>query len=353
MNYTNGFDIDTILPALKGRIGWISGTGILRLFSSFHALCTETNLKDIQPTEAISNNDFTAYKDTLEDQVIQRCLSSVFSKPEYIEQVLLHTRVWNSPLQTLSNSNLFCGVQFKVAKDFGISAWIKNVTLLFDTNTTFNLYLYKLGAPAPIKTISVTTVANVPTTVSLTNVVLNYAKDQAAIYFLGYFQSDLGTIKAVREQVSMNYTKCFSATYFQAAVTGALKINQAQVAWNNVPYGITAEVHSFRDFTQKIIRSAHLFDEVIGLSMAYYLLEMIVSTTRSNARERILKGAYDAIEIKHYLYGAIPAQGVSKMTGLNDVIARKFEQVRETFYPRPKAQTVNIYESYESQPRWY
>jgi hypothetical protein len=342
MSYSNGFDLAVVLPALKGRIGWQSQSSTVRKFESFHALCTEQNLRDVQPTENISDEAFTTYKDQLEDQIIQRCLSSVLSQPEYLEQVLLHKRVPGTQSETITNSDMFCGIRLMVVPDFGISTWIKTVTLLFNGAKTFNLYLYKDGQDEALQTIEVTTVANKPTVVSLSDVILSYAKEGVTTFYLGYYQADLGTTKAIREQVSYNKSNCFAGISMQATPTGADTFNQAQISYGYDTVGLNLEVHSFRDYTYKIKMMPSLFDEVIGLSMVYFLLELIVSTTRSNGTERALKGAYDAIELKHYLYGAVPATGVAKTTGLNEVLSQKFQEVRQSFYPKPKAQTVSL-----------
>lgn len=338
MNYSNGFDLDTVLPALVERVGWRS-EGLVRSFESFHSLCTESNLKDVQPTDAIADDAFEIFKVDIKKDVIQRCLSSVFNQPEYLEQVLLHNRISGQQRQIIENNDLFCGIRFRIAPDFGISTVIKTVTLLFDSNVILHLYLYEDGNPEPIADLEVDAVANKPTVYDIADLILNYANSGTTVFYLGYYQNDIGAAKAIREQVSWTNTKVFSANSFSMPRT---EINDFNPSYGYDVFGLTAEVHAFKDYTLKIARSAHLFDEVIGLSMVYSILEMIVSTTRSNARERILKGAYEAIELKHYLYGAIPAQGVSKITGLNEVIAEKFKQVREVFYPVPKAQTVSL-----------
>jgi hypothetical protein len=338
MTYSNGFDYDAILPVLKGRLGWASGAGTARNFESFHALCTEQNLDDVRPD---LEEDFEAYKDTLEDQIIQRCLSSVFNQPEFIEQALLHTRITETTTQSITNSSLFCGLRFIVVPDFRISTWIKTVTLLFTEAKTFNLYLYQEGKAAPIKTKEVTTVANTPTIVELTDWVLSYATAQTSVFYVGYFQDDLGTAQAMREQVRYNKTMQFAATSVQADAESGTTFNQSEVSYNLDTVGINAEVHAFRDYTSLIKRSPSLFDEAIGLSMVYFVIEMILNTTRSTATERVLKGI-NRIELTHYLYGSVPAMGVAKTTGLNDIVNQKFRQIRGSFFPSPKVQTVSL-----------
>lgn len=342
MNYTNGFDMDAILPVLTDRVGWRSESPSARSFESFHALCTEDNLSEVWPKDNTAGTTFSEYKDTLKEDVIQRCLSSVFNEPEYIEQVLLHNRLENSVDQSFENQSLFCGIRLKLAQDFNISAWFKNLTLYFDGVKTFNIYAFKKGTSAAIHTKSVTSVANAPTVIDLSsdNWIFNYSASD--VFYIGYFQDDLGTVKALRETVSMNRFKMFDAVYMQSPKVTGNTMDQSRVSYDFTPYGLTAEVHSFRDYTKTIVSNPSLFDEVIGLSMVYRVLEEIVTTTRSNGTERVLKDANAAIELKHYLYGAVPAMGVAKIAGLNDVINAKLEMVRRSFNPKPKIQTVSV-----------
>jgi hypothetical protein len=343
MKYSNGFDLDAILPVLTDMVGWRSESKV-RSFESFHALCTEQNLRDVQPTENIDDTAFTTYKANLKNDVIQQCLSRVFNEAENIEQVLLHTRVENSANQLITKQGNFCGIRFRVVPDFEKSVWIKNVTLLFDGAATFNVYLFKQGTAAPIQTKSVTTVANQYTNVVLTDWIMNYAKEQATTFYLGYFQDDLGSVKAIRETVHQNITKVFGVTYFEAKATGEQSLDQNAISYGSSPYGINAEVHSFRDYTQRIIRSASLFDEVLGLSMVAKVLELALSTTRSNDTERILKDDLAKEGMKQYLYGMSSLSGVAKDEGggLMGEIAEKIEEVRESFNPCHKAQIVSL-----------
>jgi hypothetical protein len=339
--YTNGFDLDAVLPALKGRIGWSSESGNVRKFESFHALAQEQNLRDTQPTENITDEAFTNYKDDLEDQIIQRCLSSVFSTPEYLDQVLLHKRIPGTAKQLITNTDQFCGLRIRIAPDFSISTWIKSVTLLFDSTITFHLYLYEDGNPEPLTTIEVDTVANVPTVFELEDLLLSYASLQSTNFYFGYYQNDLLNAKAIREQVCWNKTRCFGVDSFTID-RSKVASGEFNTSYTYDTFGINAEMHSFRDYTYKIVNAPHLFDEAIGLSMVYFLIEQILSTTRSTSAERILKSGFEKIELTHYLYGSVPAMGVAKITGLNEVINKKFSDIRESIFPKPKAITVNL-----------
>jgi hypothetical protein len=339
MKYSNGFDLDVILPALTGRVGWRSDNPDVS-FESFHAMCTEQNLRDTQPTENITDLAFTDYKTTIQEEVIQRCLRSVFTKPEYIDQVLLHNRLPNQQRQLINNSDLFCGIRIRIAPDFSISTWIKTVSLLFDSNiASLHLYLYQDGNPDFLEDIEVIDiVANQETIVDIPDVLLSYAKTQSTVFYLGYYQNDLGEAKAIREQVQWNKAKAFAAYSFNMPRADQLNFIPA---YSYDTYGLNAELHSFRDYTYRIERSAHLFDEAIGLSMVAYVLETIRASTRINNKQRNLTDN-EKMDLYYYLNGSIPAIGVAKTVGLKEVIDQKFLEIRESFYPKPKAQTVSL-----------
>lgn len=341
MLYSNGLDYDVILPVLTGRVGWQSTPGKTRNFESFHALLTEANLRDVQPTEGISDTDFTAYKAALEKQILQRCLSGVFNRGEFLEQALLHQRVAGTPATLVENRGLFCGMKLRVSPDMRISVWVPRVILTFDTAVTFNLYLFQDGVAAPIKTQSVTTQALTPTEVDLTDWIMSYVSLGTPNYYIGYFQDDLAGAHAIRTTVFYTRTNHVNVTAVQAQKKASNEFDQTQLLYDLDTLGINAEILAFRDYTATIKQNAALFDEVIGLAMLQFFIEQVLSSTRSNVTERILKGM-DRIELHHYLYGTVPASGVAKITGLAETVQQKFQDLRDQFFPRPKTQTVNL-----------
>jgi hypothetical protein len=78
--------------------------------------------------------------------------------------------------------------------------------------------------------------------------------------------------------------------------------------------------------------------------MVAKVLELALSTTRSNDTERILKDDLAKEGMKQYLYGMSSLSGVAKDEGggLMGEIAEKIEEVRESFNPCHKAQIVSL-----------
>lgn len=340
MNYSNGYDLDKVLPILSNRVGWRSqgdtpASG--RFYEGFHAVCSADYLKSIQPNKDITDNDFEDYLASLQTDIISRCLNGVFNEPEFLEELMIHDRIVNSQDVPIENGNSFVGFRIEIAKAYDIAVWLKQVQLYFDGAATFNLYLFKEGVHQPLQTISVTSVAGDQTVIDLTNIVLSYAQYKGQVFYIGYYQKDLGTVRALYEQSRYNTTLCFKLRPWNSQALSPTSFNQKYITWTYYPYGLNFQVASFRDFTGKIIKNAYLFDELIGLQMAYYVLEQVLYTTRNNPEERKLSDKITDGTLQLDLQGAAPISDGPQIQGLGKRIQREAQRVRESFYPKPKA----------------
>lgn len=345
--YSNGYNNTTVLPALFGRLAWTDATlntanttsSSGRKFDdgSFHALVTVANVK-ATVAEPVSPSTWDTLFTSKQNAVISRCLNSVFNEPEYKEQTLIYERL--DELETeVVNTGKAVGYRIKVAKAFDISVQINSLELYFDAAGTFNVYLLKQGSNSPLKTKSVTTVASEKTTVALADWVLNYK--ESSVYYVVYFQDDLVDVQAIQEQVCYNDTLMFCAESFYTNTTGTI-FDRNNISFPAQPYGINLQVSSFKDFTQNILNQPHLFDELLGLSMAYQVVEEVIYAVRSNSTERILKDQLDKMGIVLDLTGSAPISDSPKVIGLRQRIERETKRVRQAFYPKVKAQTVNL-----------
>lgn len=336
MKYSNGYDMDTVLPLLSARVGWRSqnnSSASGRYFEDFHALCQAQNLRNTQINASISDSDFASYLSSLQSAVISRCLNGVLNETEYLEEVQVRDRVINSQDFPLQNGEFFCGYRIKIARDQALSVQIRSVTLYFDSVVTFNLYLFKEGIHQPIKTISVTTVANDQTTIDLTDLVLNYPAYKGDVFYLGFYQMDLGSAHAINEVSTYNQTKVFSAIPFISQALSPTSFNQKFITWTYFPYGMNLQIASFRDFTGLIKKNAFLFDELQGLTMAYVVLEQILYSNRNNADERKLSELVSNGTLQMELQGAVPISDSPQITSLGKRIEREIQRVKKSFYP--------------------
>ncbi len=249
--YTNGFDRDQVISALFGRLGWkqptIAGSPVLssnnllsksgRYFNdgSFHSLVQIKTLKDTAELDGSADDaTFNDYLDTLQRGVIMRCLNGVFSPEEYISQGLLYERFHNNDMPIV-NGNLFCGIRIKTPATADLGVQIDSIALYFNKDVTFNLYLFNDLKKEPIWFSPVSAEANNQVVVSLPSIVLNHigGNNHNGIFYLGYFQSDLGTAQALQEQdIWFASGMAYGYNFFQAPAKPGTDFDRRNVANN-------------------------------------------------------------------------------------------------------------------------
>lgn len=342
--YSNGYNLAEVLPKLFGRLNWLDSslnstntTSISgRYFDdgSFHSLVTVPNIKATVPEQSNWNTFFQRKQNA----VIARCLNSVFNEPEYIQQTLLYDRC-NEQETLIPNEGKAVGVKIHLIKRFDVSCFVNSLQLYFDGAATFNIYLFKQGSKTALKTKSVTTVANTKTWIDLSDWLLNYK--ESAVYYVVYFQNDLGSVKAIQEQAEECKTLAFDADFFTATTTGT-DFNRVEMSEYSLPHGLNMQVSSFRDYSQNILNQPALFDNLIGLTMAYQTIEDMIYSVQSSGKERIIKEQLLSIGIQLDLNGVAPISESPKVIGLKQRIDQEAARVKKAFYAKPKSQTVNL-----------
>ena len=352
MAYTNGFDITPVIEALENRIGFRqpagSGAPTLtsavttstsgRYFQDFHSLVTVENIKATMEQPGASDAQLITYLQNLRKANILRALNGVFNDAQVIDQpALVYQREGlNDVLEP--NEGKFVGLRIEVANIPDAAVQLDSVQLYFDSEVTFDLYLFKDGSPTPVWTQEVTTEADTLTDVVLTEKVLN-----RGIYYLGYFQDDIGSAMAYRQQVCDEVeASYYGIEAMMADATGATTFERNQISYTEQPIGLNAEISSFKDYTTAIKRKAAMLDELIGLMLSYAVIEQVIYAVRSNAGERILKDQLDKVGIQLDLNGVAPISDSPRVTGLKQRIDREIKRVKESFYPTARAKTVEL-----------
>lgn len=352
MAYSNGYNLTTVLSKLFGRLAWstdstlnsankTSASGRYFDDGSFHSLVTASNAKAVwaqpgSPNLASWDAAFTARQNA----VISKALNAVFNVTEFVDDVKFYNPDQSEVEQLVENTGKAVGYKISVAKSFDKSVRLNYLELYFDGVATFNVYLFKQGSKSAIQTKSVTTAANTKVTVDLTDWVLNYK--EAGIYYVVYFQDDLGSVKSIREQSCFdNEAKYFCAEPIETNVMSGTDFNRQSPSITGEPSGLNFQATSFRDFTNNVSLQPHLFDELIGLVMAQSLVEDILYSVRENKTERITKDQLAQIGLQMDLNGAAPISDSPQIIGLKQKIDREAARVRKAFYPKLKAQTVD------------
>jgi hypothetical protein len=357
--YTNGFNIDKVLGALSGRVGWrqptLAGSPTLsaantksdskRCFQDFHAIATPQNIKDTQEDEFISDSDFNTYLLNLQKAAILKSLNGVFNKRELLERKLLFERYGRQDyIET--GTGKFVGIRILPARDFGITCQIDQVALYFDSAITFNLYLFHDAIKAPIWTQSITTEAGKQTLVSIPDpdCYLNYSENnKGGCFYLGYFQDDINAqgahaINEIVEQFNSFYN--FGMVPCEMPrIAGQYNMDRNNVSFTIKTHGLNLQMMAFRDHTQRVVNNPGLFDELIGLQMAADVIELIQNSIRTNKNERITK------ELSGRLYNdlnlAMSTEEFPYSTGLKNRIQRELGRVKKELFPPCKIESTN------------
>jgi hypothetical protein len=356
---TNGFDLTKVLTALHSRIGWrqpaTTGAPSLssantttksgRYFQDFHSLVTVDNVKKTMEEPNASDTNLNAHLTNLTNAAVMRCVNAVFRTKDFLEHAVVMQPVAMQAVRTIANSGLFVGLEINIAKATDIVVQLDTAQLLFDSAATFNLYLFAEGKKDPIATVdSVSSLSAETAHIVLTDVLLSYisANYQASRFWLGYFQDDLATAQAIEQDVCFEQTKVFGVRPMQALRSGSDNdFVRDQISYGRQLQGINLEISAFRDHTQQIVKNATLFDESIGLTMAYMVIEQMNYTTQSNSIERIVKDQFSQLGMMMDLNGAAPVTDSPKIKGISSRIEEELKKVRSAFYPKPKAQVVN------------
>lgn len=357
MKYTNGFDIDLVLPALQKRLGWmqptVAGSPVLdadnlmskssRFFNdgSFHALCTVANIKSNQEDPNISDDDFNAFLLTYQNSEIMRALSEVFREVELIEQCLMYTRFGLNDY-SLPNQSQWVGWCIEVANDQSISTQITMGTFYFDHDCTVTMHLFQDGVREPLQSIPVDVIAYERTEFDFDSMVLNFKT--GIRYFLLYDQNEIEAqgARGIREQVeTVAKTLCFEAYNYQAYRTDdGSYFDHNNRQYPALPGGVNLEIISFKDHTQKILRKVNLFDEVQGLQMAAMVLELVNNSTRTNLTQRQTEQQSNQVYMS--LNQAFATKEVPVTPGLKSRIMQEFKKLKHTFYPPQEAMSTSM-----------
>lgn len=350
---TNGYNIQKVMTVMQGRIGWkqptLSGMPVIsgqnqsstsgRYYADFHTSCTIQKIYAAQEDKDISTADFNALLYGMDQSVIMRSLNAIFNRPQLIEHGLVYERMSNIRAVPVPNQGNFCGYRIKVSSG-DYSVMINTLALYFNGVSTFNIYLFNDLTAAPLKTQSVTTVANSQTVVNLDWIISYISDNKGGLFYIGYFQNDLGSVQAIDEQLNMwDASKIFGAWPFQSLQIGSLDFNRINPSVVFRTYGLNMEMSSYRDFTQTITQNAHLFDEARGLCMAIQVLELIKNSSRTNSTER---QANEMSKIEYDVNLAFPTKEYPFMAGLKSQLAREFQRINQGFFPKAEAQIFPV-----------
>ena len=353
---------DEVIQALFGRVGFRQPTqpqyAIVddenmearskRYFDGFHPEVTIQNIKDAAIDDVnITLDDFNTYLKNLQEDCIASVLDGVFGEPEIIEQQTEFITTDRKPV-LIPNVGWFVGRQIKVAADPRKSVLVNAVTLFFNGAVTFPLYLFSSVKKSPIKQMEVTTEGESQVVVVPEDWMLNYLDGniKGGIFYLGYFQDDLGSVQAYDEQPTCWLTgKVYGSRIIEApTVPGQTDFVRYNPYSTSRTHGLNIEFTSVIDFTEMIVKNPHAFDKAIGLQMAAMVVEKLIHSVRSNRTQRISEEAAGRLYNDLNLDMHTPELPYS--SGLKNQLRRELKRLHDNFFPPQKAVSNSIESCY-------
>jgi hypothetical protein len=314
-----------------------------RYFEQFHPLCNLANLGSVIEMDLTVGNlgdtPQAGFLQDLEQGMIMSLMNSVFNEPQVLQDTMLFDRKLRQD-NAWTNNGKFCGYRLYISPG-EFAAAIKKASFIFNGAATFNLYLYQDMQTAPLAIQQVTTVANQEVYVDLTDWIIKYNNGdyaQNGVYYIGYYQDDLGSVQALDQFVSCwNKTYAFGYTAFETPKTGPGTFNRIAIPYSFTTYGMNLVVESYRDFTHRIIKNASIFDEAMGLSMAVIALGYQAFNVRTNINQRQTQ------DMATILYGEInsagPTDGNPYIAGLKMQLKRELKRIHDNFFKAPGVTT--------------
>jgi len=159
-------------------------------------------------------------------------------------------------------------------------------------------------------------------------------------YYIGYYQADLGSIKAINRNWNnaalMADSSMLGLLPIKATPNGIKLFDLDNVSYVSETYGLNFDISVYRNFTATIVENKHLFDNVIGYGMAVEVLKLIINSSRSNRAERIAKSAVTAFA---ELYGIPPHEDMPETIGVEKRLEKEIKKVQDIIFNKEKIKT--------------
>jgi len=310
--------IDKIQAGLFGGVGFrnsdITGYDIVNTanqvtasgltFQDGSELVTIKNIKLSQENPSINDEQFNTLLERMQKAVIlDVCNKVVNGKSDFIKSTNLYP-FEKSFDEKVGVSGKFVG--FQIVPSLGnIICRIPWIELSFDSEVTFNIYLYNSNLPkTPIQTKAVTTVAGESKITVLDWIVADDLTYKGGNFYLGYFENDLGTARAFKKDHDIGSLRIKTPYFYIEPVSltySGTTINVENEIYESETFGLNIGVDIHNDYTELILRNKNMFWNAIQLQMHEKVLNMIRYSTRENSEKR---GLADIIKFADFeLYG--------------------------------------------------
>lgn len=299
------------------------------------------NIFDCQENTAITNAQFNALlKRMSEDSIVQFCNKVVAGENDHIqsENLFPYEKSFNDTLDLGSDFVAFKIEPYCVEDKALKIPWLE---ICLTESVQFYVYLFNSNLKTYIQRIQVTASAEEAKIVNLVDsnnkpwLVVDDDTYKGGNYYIGYFESDLGTAKPYKKDWELASVQKVVSDYYIAPVkvehnSNVLDIeSETEVAYT---YGLNIGVEVYKDYTQLLINNKQSLLEGYKYQMAEKVLNMIKSSTRSNPTADKLKEEAVLGELNAMLYGNA-ALGIE---GIQGFLKRQVDDIKRTFFYKPR-----------------
>jgi hypothetical protein len=344
-----------VKSAMLGGVGWrqapLSGYPVIDAnnlvsrsglyFQDAVSFVTIQNIADNYQDANVNDADFNTYLSELQkSSILEACQKVASEESDFIQSVNLYPYE-KSFSKTLTPNNRFVGFEIERTKSVNLIGNISWIELSFDSDVTFNIYLYNSNKPnIPIKTQAVTTIANESVIVNLED--WHIADDdtfKGGNFYLGYFEADLGGAKAIAKDWELSQTqrstRCHIIDVISLEHTGATIDITSNVSRSDT-FGLNFGIDIYNDYTELFIRNKNMFYQVIQYQIAEKVFLMLKSSNRFNDIERSSSSSLDDMAFE--LYGNSEL-GIEGITGK---LKRAVDNLKKSLFRRPKIRVSTL-----------
>lgn len=309
---------DKIKASLFGGVGWrqptLSGYDIVDsdnqqsdsglFFQDASSFCTIQNVKDSQQDVDVSDAQFNDYLKSLQEScIVEACNKITANESDLVQSVNLYPyeKAFN---ETLEKRGRFVGFEFGQPRCLSMIGRIPWIELSFNEDVVFDIHLFNSNRKDPIETKSVTASANESVIFDLGYFIGDNDQFKGGNFYLGYFEDDLGTAKAIKKDYDLSNfqvsTKLFDVNPISLDVNGT-QIDVRNPISESDTFGLNIGVDIYNDYTELIIRNKNMFWNAISYQMSEKVLSVLFTSVRSNRTQRNLK--LDAGDVLFDLHG--------------------------------------------------
>lgn len=331
------YNLDRILDKMSNEIGFRgeslsadnkkSNSGMF--FQDASPLVEVSTINDVQNDAALTTIGLDALLTRMREQCVQQVLNKVLQgKTDFV----LSNNLYPSEKtfkNTVSKRGKFVGFKLQPIHSRYIYS-IPWVELCFDGVATFDIHLFNSNKPkAPLLTKSVTTVAGEATIVELDYIVGDGNDYKGGVFYLGYFDADLGEVSAYQKDYDAASLRVLSPYYMVEPIElnhEGLVIDVGTVYETSETCGLNIGVNVLNDFTDLVLNNKRMFWQALQHQMHEIVLLMIKYSRRSNLEQRLTSDIVSYVDFE--LFGNSDA----KITGVQNKLNNEIENIRKALF---------------------